>query len=125
MQILRILCIVFIIKKGRCFSVAVNLSATARKLLMALNCKGCLLTMGCKQFIGKDARPHNYYSVNQATWNSEKDRYDHHELYSSASMIRIVLYLRDLLYILEDKELPTDNEMWNKIRAELEAKANG
>ena len=104
---------------------ATNLLATSKKLVKALNTRGYKLTFSYKQFMGMDNNPHNYYSINKAVWNEERNRYNHHELYSSASMVRIVLYLRDMWYKENGWELPTDQELWNKIRADLEAKENG
>lgn len=98
-----------------------NLGATARKLVKALNTKGYMLTFSTKQFMGREGKPHNYYSINKAIWNDEKCRYNHTELYSSTSMVRIVLYLRDMWYKENGWELPTDQELWNTIRADLEA----
>lgn len=75
--------------------------------------------------MGKDSRPHSYYSINKAEWNDERGKYLHTELYSSTSMVRIVLYLRDMWYKENGWELPTDQTLWNEIRADLEGKNNG
>lgn len=104
---------------------AANLLATSKKLVKALNTRGYMLTFSYKQFMGREGKPHNYYSINKAAWNEEKGKYHHTELYSSTSMVRIVLYLRDMWYKENGWELPTDQELWNTIRSEREAKENG
>lgn len=104
---------------------AANLLATSKKLVKALNSRGCLVTFNYKQFMGREGKPINYYSINKAVWDEEQGKYLHHELYSSASMVRIVMFLRDMWYKENGWELPTDQELWNKIRKELEAKNNG
>ena len=104
---------------------AANLLATSKKLVKALNTRGYMLTFSYKQFMSKDGKPINYYSINKATWNEERGRYHHTELYSTSSMVRLVLYLRDMWYKENGWELPTDQELWNKLRLEQEAKENG
>ena len=37
-------------------------------------------------------------------------------MFKSTSQIQIVLFLRDLWYTVNGKELPQDNEAWNKIK---------
>lgn len=98
---------------------ATNLMQTSKKLIQALNSRGHKLTLSTKQFIGREGQPHNMYSISSATWNEEKRKYSHDELYSTTSMVRITLYLRDLWYIENNWELPTDQEEWNRIREEL------
>lgn len=102
---------------------ATNLMQTSKKLIMALNCRGYKLTLSTKQFIGKEGQPHNMYSISRAMWNEEKRRYSHEEIYSTTSMVRITLFLRDMWFEENGWELPTDQEAWNRIREEL--KKNG
>lgn len=104
---------------------AANLSAVSKKLIKALNTQGYKLTFNTKQFIGNEGNPHNYYSICNGVWNEDKHKYLNKELYSSASMVRIVLFLRDMWYNENGWELPTDQTLWNKLRIELEAKENG
>lgn len=104
---------------------AANLLATSKKLVKALNTRGYMITFSIKQFMGREGKPHNYYSINRAEWSEEKSKYLHNEIYSSTSMVRIVLFLRDMWYKENGWELPTDQELWNSIRVELEAKENG
>ena len=105
--------------------VANNLMKTSKKLVSALNTRNYKLTISTKQFIGTEGRPHNMYSINNAVWDDEKRKYINRELYSTTSMVRIALYLRDMWFRENGWELPTDQEKWNQIREELEAKANG
>ena len=99
---------------------ATNLMQTCKKLIQALNMRGFKLTFSTKQFIGKEGQPHNMYSVNKATWNEEKRKYSHDELYSSTSMVRMTLFLRDMWYKENGWELPTDQTEWNKIREDMQ-----
>ena len=94
-----------------------NLMPTAKKLLKALRTKDLRYTMSTKQFFGKEGEPHNYYTISKAEWDEEKCKYAHYEVYSTTSMVRIVLFLRDLWYKANDWELPTDQPLWNSIRA--------
>ena len=98
---------------------AANLMQTSKKLVQALNSRGYKLTLSTKQFIGREGQPHNMYSISSATWDDEKKRYKHAELYSTTSMVRFVLFLRDMWYEENGWELPDDQEKWNAIRKEL------
>ena len=102
-----------------------NLAQVVKKLTLALNTKGHKLTYSVKQFMGREGEPHNYYSICQAVWDEEKNKYVNQELYSSTSMVRIVLFLRDMWYKENDWELPTDQEKWNEIREQMKEKNNG
>jgi hypothetical protein len=96
-----------------------NLMQTSKKLIQALNSRGYKMTFSIKQFIGREGQPHNMYSINKATWDEDKRKYKHDELYSTTSMVRIVMFLRDMWYEENGWELPTDQEQWNRIREEL------
>ena len=98
---------------------ATNLMQTSKKLIQALNSRGHKLTLSVKQFMGKEGQPHNMYSINRAIWNEDKRRYSHEELYSTTSMVRLTLFLRDMWYEENGWELPNDQEQWNKIREGL------
>ena len=99
-----------------------NLMQTSKKLIKALNSRGHKVTMSVKQFIGREGQPHNMYSVNKATWDEDRKRYSHDELYASTSMVRITLFLRDMWFEVNGWELPTDQEQWNAIREGLREK---
>ena len=101
---------------------ATNLAQTSKKLIQALNSRGYKVTFSSKQFMGKEGQPHNMYSINKAIWDDEKGKYRHEELYSSTSMVRITLFLRDMWFEANGWELPTDQEAWNNIRKELREK---
>ena len=101
---------------------ATNLVQTSKKLVLALNSRGYKLTFNTKQFMGVEGEPHNYYSICKAVWDEDKHKYLNQEIYSSSSMIRIVLFLRDMWYKENGWELPTDQEKWNNIRRELNRK---
>ena len=98
---------------------ATNLLRTSKKLVQALNSKGYKLTFSSKQYIGREGQPHTMYSICRAVYNDEKQRYSHEEIYSTSSMVRIVLFLRDMWFEENGWELPTDQEQWNKIREGL------
>lgn len=104
---------------------AVNLMGTARKLTRALNTRDYNLTLNAKQFIGKDGNPHHYYTICKGVYNPDRGRYDHTEIYGTASMVRIVLFLRDMWYRENDWPLPMDQPLWNTIREELGDKRFG
>lgn len=98
---------------------ATNLLRTSKKLVQALNSRGHKITFSTKQFIGKDGLARTMYSVSKAIWDEDKRKYQHNELYSSTSMVRMVLFLRDMWFEENGWELPTDQEQWNKIREDL------
>jgi hypothetical protein len=98
---------------------ATNLLRTSKKLVQALNSKGYKLTFSSKQYIGREGQPHTMYSICRAVYNEDKQRYSHEEIYSTSSMVRIVLFLRDMWFEENGWELPTDQEQWNKIREGL------
>ncbi len=98
---------------------ATNLLRTSKKLVQALNSRGYKLTFSSKQYIGREGQPHTMYSICRAVYNEEKQRYSHEEIYSTSSMVRIVLFLRDMWFEENGWELPTDQEQWNKIREGL------
>ena len=54
--------------------------------------------------------------VKKAIWDEDKQKYKNVEIFSSPSDIQIVFYLRDLWYELNNWEVPTDNEEWNKAK---------
>ena len=58
--------------------------------------------------------------VKQAVWDEEKKKIKNVELFSSASDIQIVLFLRDYWYKLNGWEIPTDNEYWEKVKKKKE-----
>lgn len=93
-----------------------DINGSINKLIKALNMRGYMLMYNKKQFMGVEGKPHNLYTVTQAKWLPEKNKYGSTEVYKSTSTVRVVLFLRDLWFLENGQELPTDNEMWNQIR---------
>lgn len=96
-----------------------RLNNVSKKLVTALNSRGYKLLFANKQFIGKEGDIHVLFTINQAVYDEEKEKWINKELYSSGSMVRIVLFLRDLWYAENGQPLPTDQEQWNIIRQDL------
>lgn len=101
-----------------------SLLQTSKKLVKALNSRGYTITYGSREFMAKDNTIHNMNMLYLITYNSEKHKYDSTPIYSTPSLVRLVMYLRDFLYIIDGKELPTDQELWNKIRQKLIEEGN-
>lgn len=101
---------------------------TIKKLQRAINDKyDYHLLVNKTQFYSEDAnRVLEYISIKRAVFDVEKNKNRNIELFSSASDVQIVLYLRDLWYELNGWEVPTDNEKWNKAKEKyMEKHANG
>ena len=98
-----------------------------KKLQRAINEKfGEKLLINKTQFYSKDSdRPLEVLVIKQAVWNEEKQRFKYIELFSSASDIQIVLWLRDYWYELNGWEVPTDNEQWQEAKRKYKEKKNG
>lgn len=101
-----------------------NMSQMRKKLMNGLNSRGYKLTFGSREFIGIGGEKHQFNTISKAVYNEITQRYDHIALYSSPSMLRIVMYLRDMWFIENGLELPTDQEVWNKARAKLIEEGN-
>ena len=90
---------------------------TIFKLRNAINAMGSRLLFTTSEFYSEDMdRPVAIYHIKNSVYNVDTDRYDSKELFSSPSQIQVVLFLRDYLFTLQGKELPTDNPVWNEIR---------
>lgn len=96
-----------------------DINRAIKRLVQALNTRNYNLLYSKRQFMGKEGLPHNLFVVSQAYWDAERGKYSSRELYSTTSLARMALFLRDMWYEEEGLELPTDNEMWNKIRKQL------
>lgn len=93
-------------------------STTIRKLQTAINSKGGQVLYNSSQFYSvQQHRPVTVYHVKQAVYNEYTGKNANVELFKSTSQIQILLFLRDMWYELNGWELPTDNEMWNELRA--------
>lgn len=71
----------------------------------------------------KQDRPVTEYHIKQAVWDEEKGKYRNVEIFKSTAQIQILLYLRDMWYTVNGKEVPQDNEVWNAKKAEFAEKA--
>lgn len=93
-----------------------DVNKAINKLIQALNVRGEKILYNKKQFMGKEGKPHNLYTISVAEWDSDKHKYISREIYKATSTVRIALFLRDMWFTVNGWELPTDNEMWNQIR---------
>lgn len=97
---------------------AYNLSKITFKLQKAINSRGHRLLFNNSQFFSDDkGYPITIYHIKDSVLNPN-GKYESVELFSSPSHLQIVLFLRDYWYAINGIELPTDNEIWNKIREE-------
>ena len=88
-----------------------------KRLLTALNLRKMRIMYTTSQFWSENEnRPVTIYHIKQAVWNEDKEKFDNMELYKSTSQIQIVLYLRDLWYTINGKEVPQNNELWSEIK---------
>lgn len=88
-----------------------------KKLIGALNRKGQRVLYTTSQFWSVEAnRPVTVYHVKRAVWDDEKEKFYNIDLYRNTSQIQIVLFLRDMWYTVNGKELPQNNELWNEIK---------
>ena len=70
------------------------------------------------QFYSVDRQmPVTKYCLRKATIDYETHRSESEEIFSTYSQLQVIMYLRDLWYVWLDKELPTDNEIWENIKA--------
>lgn len=97
---------------------------TIKKLQRAINEKydKKILINKTQFFSDNTKKPVEIIVVKQAQWDAEKQKYKNVELFSSASDVQIVLWLRDYWYELEGMPIPTDNEKWNKAKKAYEEK---
>lgn len=89
-----------------------------KKLQRAINDKyDKKILVSKSQFYSNDAqRPLEYYIIAQAVWDEDKLKYRNEELFSSASDIQIVKWLRDYWYTLNGWEVPTDDPVWEEAK---------
>lgn len=87
-------------------------STMIRKLQVALNSKGAKILCNRSQFYSdQQKRPVTIYKICQSVWNSSTEKYNHVELFSSASEIQCVLFLRNLWYAVNGNKIPPTNKM--------------
>lgn len=93
-----------------------DLSKTCKTLIKALNSQGANILYNRREFMGTEGVPHTMYSISKAYWDEVKGKYGSRKIYESASLIRVIFYLRDMLFLEQGKPLPMDNVDWNKLR---------
>lgn len=87
-------------------------SQLIHKLQVALNSRGLKILCNRSQFYSdQQKRPVTIYKVAQSVWNPSSQKYNHKELFSSASEIQIVLFMRNLWYAVNCWDIPPTNEM--------------
>lgn len=98
-----------------------NNQAVIFKLQQALNHEGQMILQRTTQFYSMDTNsPITIYYIEQSYFDEETQRTKKNELFHSTSQLQIILFLRDLLYLCKGEELPTDNEVWNAKRKEID-----
>lgn len=82
------------------------------RLQVALNSKGMRILCGRSQFYSEQQnRPITIYKVSQSVPDEVSGKNRHIELFSSASEIQQVLFLRNLWYLINDQEIPPTNKI--------------
>ena len=95
------------------------------KLQSAINRSGRKILYSTSQFYSKQQdRPITIYILKEAVYDDETKRTHTIELFKSTSQIQILLYLRDMWFEINGWEVPTDNPMWEDIKAKLREKEN-
>ena len=82
---------------------------------------GCgeIIVVNTSQFYSVDKKKFvlKYHIKKQINDPDNKNKSDMIELFSSCSQLQITFYLRDLLCIKRGEEIPTDNPVWEEIKA--------
>lgn len=83
-----------------------------RKLQIALNSKGQRILCNRSQFYSEQQnRPVTIYKVMQSVFDANTGKNKHIELFSSASQIQVVLFMRNFWFLIQGKDIPPTNEM--------------
>ena len=91
-----------------------------KKLQKAINSRGEKILYNTSQWYSeKQQRPITVYHIKKAVWDEEKQKSRNIELFKAYSTIQILLFLRDYWYEINNIPIPDDNEIWNKIRANI------
>ena len=92
---------------------------TIQKLQRALIMENQLVLITTSQFYSVDKHKivTKYHVKKQIPDLENKNKSSITELFSSCSQIQITLFLRDYLYEVQGKPLPTDNKYWNEAKA--------
>lgn len=100
-------------------------STNIHKLQQALNGRGLNILYNTTQFYSKSQkRPVTVYIIRNAYIDEDTGKTTATELFKSTSQIQILLFLRDLWYEVNGWEVPTDNEIWNKAKAQYYERQN-
>ena len=91
---------------------------TIKALQMAINntCPFKILYTTNQFYSVKQKRPVTKYCLRKSVPDEFTGHNISEEIFSTYSQLQVILYLRDLWYVYNDIELPTDNEMWNEIK---------
>lgn len=94
-----------------------TLGGNIMKLLQAINFQyNEKLLYNTSQFYSKDQqRAITVYTIKKAIVTEDKYT-ESVEVFKSTYRLHVLLFLRDYLYQLEGKELPTDDEKWNEYK---------
>lgn len=96
--------------------------AMINKLQQALNARGEMILQRTTQFYSLDKKcPVTIYYVEKA-YKDEEDpnRTKKNELFKTTSQLQVILFMRDLLNLSRGEPLPTDNQIWNDKRKEID-----
>lgn len=98
--------------------------AMIKKLQIAINMNfDEKLTYNTTQFWSEqEKRIITMYVIRKAVPRDSEGRKKNYyiKLFTVASQLQIVFFLRDYWYKLNEWELPTDNEIWNEVREKIE-----
>ena len=90
---------------------------TALKIADALNYTyGCHVVVNNKSFFGKEQRPVKMYIVEDSWYDVNTGAWQDEQLFRTASGVYCCLYLRDLLFSFQGKELPVGDPKWDAMR---------
>ena len=81
---------------------------TISKLQLAINRHGDYTVLyNCNQFYSKEKRkPINMYSIKMLKYNPEEDKSKYEEVFKAGKQILVVLFLRNLWFTINEKEIP-------------------
>lgn len=83
-----------------------------RRLQIALNSKDMRILCNRSQFFSEvQNRPVTIYKISQSVWDPSTGKNKHVELFSSASQIQCVLFMRNLWMAINHKPIPTTNAL--------------
>lgn len=102
-------------------------SQLIKKLQRALICEGELVLISTSQFYSVDKQKvvTKYHVKKQVQDTENRMKSTMVELFSSCSQLQVTLFLRDYLYEVQGKEVPTDNQLWNEAKRKYFEDRNG